>query len=328
MQFSLVIKGRKGWLDAVRCLAIIFVVYGHCAWEILPQVFLFIGPVKIPLFLAISGYLINTSKRLGQFLKSLTLTTILPWLVLGWIRIPFLVPSRGWDYLLTGTIRLLTGEDLWFMPFFIIAETLHFCLRKYVSRDWLVVLIAFALSAAGLTLGHFGLLDTAMVNRALTAQPFFLTGYFFRKYEDRIIRVKWIYILLAAAAYFGLCLLGQRIFGSFVIDVHLNMYPDIPYTLILIFGGCLILFTAARKANFQSWITSFIGQNTLVIYLWSGASIAILSALFSRLGWDIPLNGWTALFYTAWACLLCGFCSVLINGLIRRGNSSQAIRRN
>ena len=318
MQISLIKEGRKGWIDALRCLAIILVVFGHCAGEKLPCYFLLAGPVEIPLFLVISGYLLNTEKSFPRFLSSLCKTAIIPWLVLGWIRIPFLVPSRGWDYLLTGTLRLLTGEDLWFMPFFIIAETLHFCIRKYSGRISLAVLLCFAASSAGLLLHKFGRLNLIMINRALTAQPIFLIGYFFRKYESQLIRIKWGYILLAACAYLGLCFCALLLFNDFTIEVHLNQYPVLPYSLLLILLGCLVLFTAACKADFRTAITSFIGQNTLVIYLWSGAAVALLAGALARLGWNVPDNAWMGLIYTVWACGICGCCSVVFNAMTDR----------
>ena len=318
MPLKFIKEGRKGWIDTLRCLAIILVVFGHCAGETLPHYFLLAGPVEIPLFLVISGYLLNTDKTFRQFLLSLSRTVIFPWLVLGWIRIPFLVPSRGWDYLMTGTLRLLSGEDLWFMPFFIIAETLHFCIRKYSARIWLSVLLCFTAFSAGLLLHRNGWLDFAMINRALTVQPFFLIGYFFRKYESHLIRIRWGYIILAAGVYLGLCFCAPLLFGPFEIEVHLNQYPVLPYSLLLILLGCLVLFTAACKADFRTAITSFIGQNTLVIYLWSGAAVALLAGTLARLGWNVPDNGWTGLIYTAWACGICGCCSILFNAMTNR----------
>ena len=327
MPLKLVREGRKGWIDALRCLAILLVVFGHCGGESVPQYFLFSGPVEIPLFLVISGYLLNTEKTFRQFLSSLTRTVILPWLILGWIRIPFLVPSRGWDYLFTGTLRMLTGEDLWFMPFFILAETLHFCLRKYGRRIWITVSLCFLASAAGLLLHRQGWLNTAMINRALTVQPLFLIGLFFRKYEHTMVRIHWGYIIGAALAYFALCFCAPLMFGPFEIEVHLNRYPVLPYSMLLILLGNLVLFTAACKANFHSAVTSFIGQNTLIIYLWSGAFISILTGGMARLGWHIPDNGWTALLYTLLSCAVCGFCSVLINGLLLRRKPSNSASR-
>ena len=311
MRFSLVKEGRKGWLDVLRGLAILLVVYGHHVGDC-PGFFLYSSPVKIPLFFAISGYLLNSERTLVDFMKRMARTLIVPWLLLGIARVLFLMPFRGWDYFGTGVIRLLTGDDLWFMPCFILAEILHFLLRKYCHPTWLLVLLSFAAFAAGLFLHRIGWLNICMVNRALSVQPFFLTGYFFRRYEDVLIRMKWGYILLGALAYTGLCFLAPYLFPSFELDVHRNLFVCPPYCLALIFLGCTTLFIAARKALVNTPVLRFCGQNTLVIYLWSGGAAEILARGISYWGWTLPENVWTAFLFLVWACITCAFCSVLL----------------
>ena len=49
---------RLAWIDVLRALAIILVVFGHqVGGEIV--FFLFTSPVKMPLFFAISGYVFS-----------------------------------------------------------------------------------------------------------------------------------------------------------------------------------------------------------------------------------------------------------------------------
>ena len=83
-------KHRKLWLDALRGVAMILVVYGHCVrdWDVY---FLFTSPVKMPLFFIISSYLFNPrSGEQGKFFKNLFFKLVVPWMVLG--MFPYIHP--------------------------------------------------------------------------------------------------------------------------------------------------------------------------------------------------------------------------------------------
>ena len=58
------INKRIDWLDALKAIALIFVVFGHILLEG-SEYFVVTSPVKIPLFFAVSGYLFSIKK--GEF---------------------------------------------------------------------------------------------------------------------------------------------------------------------------------------------------------------------------------------------------------------------
>ena len=311
MQISLVKGNRKGWIDALRGIAMFLVVFGHSITPP-PGYFLFTSPLRMPLFFALSGFLLKDSKTLREFALTIFRGILIPWLILGSVRLLILLPVRGWNSLLPGFIKLLTGEDLWFMPCFIIAVMIHFLLRKWLKKTVWMGLAAFISFFAGYFLHRWGILNYATFHQALTVQPFFFIGFLYRKQEKFFQKLSWIYIALGALLYTGLHIMATRIFPSTVIDVQLIKYYNIPLCLFLSFLGVLVMFTAAEKSDFHSKILSFIGQNTLVIYIWSGGAITILTILMAKLGWDMPVNGWTALLKAVVACFICGLCSVIL----------------
>lgn len=317
MAITLVNQRRKGWIDALRGLAMFLVVFGH-ALDVNPKpdYFLFTSPLRMPLFFAISAYLLNDTKTLKQFLINLARGFIVPWMILGMVRVVIMIPFKGGSYLWEGFLRLLTGEDLWFMPCYLIAVILHFIIRKYLKKEVWITLASFVAFLLGLVLHQKGFLGKTMINQALTVQPFFLIGYLFRSKESFFLLMRWSSIALAGTLYLALYVLATRIFPSTLIDIHLIQYYNIPLCLFLSFLGVWTLFSATAKADFKSWTLSFIGQNTLVIYIWSGGAITILFKLFSLIGWNLPINGWTALLLTVCTCLLCGISSVLLTNYV------------
>ena len=75
-------KARLDWLDVLRAMAMLFVIYGHISK--LGEFYLFTNPIKIPLFFAISGFLMygregNPKVFFSRMLKRI----IIPWLILA-----------------------------------------------------------------------------------------------------------------------------------------------------------------------------------------------------------------------------------------------------
>ena len=84
---------RKSWLDALRAMAMLYVVFGHQA-QWCEAFFLFTTPIKIPLFFAISGYLFNYYN--GQqvlFFKNCFFKLVFPFFFLVTIPAFFFVPA-------------------------------------------------------------------------------------------------------------------------------------------------------------------------------------------------------------------------------------------
>lgn len=303
---------RKPWLDALRGLAILLVVYGHCI-NGMTSYYVFTSPVKMPLFFAITGYVFNVNGGSKKFINQLVKKVVIPWLALGLIPVLFFIPFNGFGYFWNYFLMLLSGQKLWFMPCFIIAEIIHYFIRRYLQLDLSIIIASLFCFAAGIVLSNNCILDYAMFNRALTVQPFFLIGYFFNKYEDVFMKIKWWVIIFAFVIYLLLCFMGMKIYPGEVIDVHNNRYFNVPFCLILIMLGCLILFTSASKMQFKSTIMSIIGQNTLVLYCLHSYSFLILNVCLIMISFEMPVTWYSALIELIWATIICGLLALLIN---------------
>lgn len=288
---------RKLWLDALRGVAMLLVVYGHSVkgWT---EYYVFTSPIKMPMFFLISGYLFKP--RGGDqkaFFKSIFLKLVVPWLVLGLIH--HTNPT-------TRFLNLISGKALWFMPCFIIAEIVWFYIHKLFKRDWLIVVAGLVVSGIGLVLAHFHLLRYAMFNTALVVQAFFVLGFLMRKYED-VFDKKWrvwvpvvLVLFVLMGVYVLTCGTGRPL------DVHLNRYPNLAFCTATIIVGCVTLFTLFRKVNIAPRWLVYVGQNTLAIYILHGMVLFLFNKYSARIGldasWPLPLLG---LVKTVVACLLC-----------------------
>ena len=306
-----IIVDRKLWLDALRGIAIILVVYGHCVqgWT---EFFVFTSPVKMPLFFAISGYLFKP--RGGnqlQFYKSIFLKLVVPWLVLG--MIPF-------THQLERFSDLVAGKPFWFMPCLIISEIIWFYVHKFAKNDTQIVLLGCILCILGFVLHHFNVLRYATINTAFIVQFFFVLGYMVRKHENYLLEKSRVLLPSNIIVYLLLGISILFVWPGQSLDVHLNRYCNIPVCACMIILGCTSLFVGFNKGGLAPRWLVYVGQNTLLIYMLGGLGFGIynrLVALCSLPTLPLPVYGiLKATFSIISCCLLAWFANRYIPEIV------------
>lgn len=258
---------RKAWIDGLRGLAMIVVVYGHCLLDHdkceASIFYVFAYPFNVILFFAISGFLFKT--RDGDtyyFFKNLFLRLVIPWMVLG------LFPYYN---IMQKLPLLLSGKALWFMPTLIFAEIIWFYIHKYSKSSIQIVLLGIFSAIFGMIMYNRGLLNYGMINRALTLQYIFVIGYLVKQYEGevkQIFRLKYmlpVVMLYVSGGGYYLCYYPCEFY-----DAHFNRYLFIPLTFGLILTGLIIAFSTFMNLKRIPMSLVYIGQNTLFIYIFSG----------------------------------------------------------
>ena len=301
---------RLDWIDALRALAIILVVFGHCSKDS-HFFFLFTSPVKMPLFFAISAFLFKDVSSTFLYLKGVFLKLVVPWFFLGLFPTILSIPVKGLGYCFDYFLAMLKGDVIWFMPCFIIAQIIQFLLRKIFKKTCALALAMLLCSAFGLLLAHAKLGHLAMFNNALVVQAFYLIGFLFKNQSPFFARIKTIHVVVGCLVYVLLCVLSEILFPGMHIDVHLNYYYNFLLCFVLIYLGTFLLFIIASKLKNFSFISK-IGQNTLVIYIWHGYAVALLVVILKKLGVDDHLYG-LALVKTLFACIACCLVSIVMN---------------
>lgn len=300
---------RKDYIDALRGLAMLIVVYGHCLLEKsrvdYAAYFVFTSPWNVALFFTISGYLFKIKGRsFLSFFKYIIMRLVVPWLVLG------LFPYYNSIERLP---LLLSGETLWFMPALIIGEMIWYIINKVCKEkvQW-TVLCGLCCTVIGLVMYRLGLLNYAMVNRAFAIQWLFVIGCLIRNYEDIIVEKAKVFISFCFVLYIGLGVAFLLMYPNEFYDVHLNRYYCLPITWSLIISGIILVFMIARRiSKFPKWLV-LVGQNTLIIYILHGYGRLAFSKLLSFIPRPSSIGyPMIAVLETAFACAVC-----LLLGLI------------
>lgn len=312
---TLVEKRSKPWVDGLRGLAMLFVLLGHVG---MPGWFYVItSPIKIPLFFAITGYLFRDrgGKQL-EFFGKLLLHLVLPWLLLSMIpAIPDAFtegPRSLWNHFLD----VVTGEVAWYMPCCIIAQVLHFYVRKLCRHTTAVAVASVLLAVLGYVLGMFHILDTAMFNRALVCQLFLLVGFLFNRWEGKNVLTGWLGAVLGLLVFGTLCALSMKLFPGQIMDVRDNDFYHLPMCLLLIWVGCLMVMTWGSCMGKAPAALRFVGQNTLIFYIWQPYPWAATKKMLSLFGSPIPV-GWAGKALEVGVTIAaCTGVAILINWLI------------
>lgn len=302
---------RLEWIDALRGMAMLFVLYGHMIPEVTPF-FVFTSPIKIPLFFAITGYVFNQNRTdFVDFVRKLSVGIIVPWIFLYMSPIVALSPLRGSGTITDGLYKMLSGAAAWYMPCCVIAETIHYLiLKSSKGREVLVCVASLFLAGIGFVLGRMHLLDFAMLNRALVAQSFILIGYVMRevpsKPDERPI------LRLGGLLYLTLCVLSLIFYPEQSMDVHLNRYYNIVLCSALIAIGCVTVFMLFKRVTKFPKFLSFIGQNTLVYYIWGGYAQRLMRKAFGFFGIDMINNSCLSVLGLIGSCTILGAASLFL----------------
>lgn len=302
---------RKAWIDVLRALAMLFVMYGHI---IAPDkaYYVFTSPIKIPLFFAISGYVFNDRKgNVGEFLLRLLKTLVIPWLVLNLAQAVLLIP-QGMGKIMEYVVEILVGKRCWYLPCCIVAEILFFFGLKFLKKQWKIVVFALAMTLVGLLLPESEIFDLFKFRTALVAQSYLLIGYVFKKNEDFVDRLNNGWIIGGAAAYVLLGVLTLWLYPGQCLDVNTGEYYNYPICAAMIFLGCVLMFALFRKIKRFPKVLELLGRNTLVFYIFHAQVIYA----FSLVGVVLPAVLWGKIGKLLLSCAGCAVIAAVLNRIL------------
>ncbi len=267
---------RQDWIDVLRALAMAFVVYTHQVpdWT---EFAVFASPITIPLFFALTGYVSNYSHTGMVFFKNMLRRIVIPWLIITIVPEFISYIINGWDvetiasHTLQYSWEVLSGQETWYFPCYIIATTIFFCLNKiYKNNQWILIIISLMLFPIGLGLVYLGFSNIFMISTALCVQPYICLGKIFKTYIENnayVSRHKNIVMLVGVAVYLGSGILSIVLYPGQCLDVHLNKYYNFLLCGIMIIVGIYTLFFLSKSLKKHLKPFVIVGRNTFVIYL-------------------------------------------------------------
>ena len=303
---------RLKWIDALRALAMFFVVLGHL-YSGSSIYFTLTGPIKMPLFYILAGYVMNINKDYNRFFKGLFLRIYVPYIIFSLVLIKSLRYIILADYNGLGIYLsdLLTGKILWFIPSFIITQIIVMLLHKICRDQKIILLLSALLFVVGYLTADIELMDIWCINTAFTSVIYMNYGRFLKNNllqwqtgENRLC-------IAFASLYIVGILVSVIFYPGASMDMHSIIYYNVPICLFLIAVGALLCINISKKIKWNKVLDywTVFGQETLIVYLIHGS---LLSALSKTLGIILPYNKLSfviCLVYSVARCMLGTFIS-------------------
>lgn len=297
-------------------MAMLFVIYGHF-YRGDPDYFYWTGPVKIPLFFVISGYLLGEKDdSLKTFFRRVLKGLVIPWLSLALLPELCCIPFKGVSYFLTALVQILNGEKYWYMPCCMIARILFVLLRKLTRKTWLLSIVSMGLTVLGYLAAQFERLDLFNLNTALVCQSFLLLGLLLNKLEHKLQKLKLWLPLGCIAGYAAAVTVGVLLLPGQGMDVQHSVYYSVPLCALQILLGSVALFALAPRLKRYPKALTFVGQNTLVFYIYHTWVRTVFDVALQLLGMKLPNNWYVGLAMTLVACVGCGVAAAVLNWLL------------
>lgn len=304
---------RKNWLDSLRALAMLMVVITHTstAENLLFQL---TAVVKMPLFFAISGYLLRENEKRTplEYARDRFMRLMVPYFALSVVSVPIVMAFRmHWGEgaraaLVWNAKTILRGDLAWYLPCLFINELIVYALRR-IRPVW-ARLAGFALAtAAGILLLRPGNPLPWRPEIALCMLPFTLLGRAFaRRGDEKPFR--WTQI--AGAGVPAAALLAIQICAGLAsVDVNADAFACLPLNLVAGLACVAFLFMLLPRLPSARWML-WIGRNTLVIYMFHDYPVVALCEAVERL--SLPSPGANLLVAAAISAISIALCAIPI----------------
>lgn len=264
-------KSRFQYIDIMKGILILLVVYGHTAWqahevgihnqtiEILGQISFFYEPFYMAAFFAITGYCSNFKKSYKDFLISDIKTLLFPsvslcvvaafirYLIMGEIDLSWITPHR--------LLRFCSLH--WFLPALFWAKQIHFFLHRF--NQYVVSIIYIFLAFVGFYLvGH-----TTEYWWFYHALMFVIYLQFGSLIKSIPIPSKSIYVILYLVVVIALLTITGNV-PKVTSETNMQGW-QMPIFILTSCIGTLGMFWISQKIHTCKFLEYF-GRNSIVIY--------------------------------------------------------------
>ena len=273
-----VYNNREYKYDNIKFILIFLVLFAHIieSVEKFDGLYLIIYSFHIPVFVFVSGYFAKGNKK--SIIKSIIIYIIFETLY-------FLI----YKFVLHEQITLNYFQPIWIL-WYIFALAIWNCLIFFIKKlnltikkVYIMIVITFLLSLICGYIDEFGYYLS--LSRIIAFFPFFLLGYFSKntnikivKKDDKNIRKYIVYLCIAIICIFYFISLSyiDKIWFYNSYSYANGGYSIIFRFFLSLFSLCMI-FIFNNYVSSKKMLISYIGKNTLFIYLFHGIIIKLLN---------------------------------------------------
>lgn len=289
-------KERIMWPDQAKGIEILLIFTAHFWLEEMGRANL-LGQLMtlsaLTVFYFTSGYFCNGQFEFKRWLKHHAYTLLLPYLVASlvfWV-LHFVQGHPGSVDRFLGIFLQLPDTPWeggrWFVPSFFVAKLVfNFTASRCKDNSRMLYVLCIGYAAAAWV---YTLLDGPRlpwnIEAALFAQPFFAMGYYWKhgmeqRYEAFAAGKKTMIIFGAAVAFIALAALNLKL-GGRTVDYHSRVLNE----FFTAYGAsACALFLILRLSIKKNRFLAFVGQNSLVYYMYTGLAGAVTSRAAAILG--------------------------------------------
>lgn len=286
-------KGRIIWLDIVKLFAIVLVVYGHCIQQfdgnyLESSLFVAIYSFHMPLFMMLSGYVLNYNKLLNYkgVLTKRFCQLILP--SLFWITIIYVIENAIDVRHLPFSRALWYG--LWFLKSLFACTLILVIPMRFIRNKYFSLTISLILSQMTVFIPHLWFLQLNVMLPSLMAGMFVKDIFVKSKKQTVIITIVSFIVFLFLLHSFDKDILYPNMF-LMLSDNWIDQYYIQLYKVIIgisggisILGLFKILFESAEPQIFKR--LSVLGRFTLEIYILQSLILEVLLSHYLEISPD------------------------------------------
>ncbi len=250
---------RLAWLDMVKGVAIMMVVYVHCTSQ---PAFInkWICTFFMPLFFIAAGYTYRLKKG---FFRYNVKRVLVPYYLWGMVGVLFGIMRRvkDHDFLIGDTVtrfvafllgRTMDNYPLWFLVAFFVAKTVYDGINALTERVAVKNPLLFEVACVVLftTIGYFFSQHKTFgfclyrADDGLVMLPFFLFGKLLARYTKDCAPGKWKTAVFALVMLAGNMLFGMAL--NSLVSVNSSEYGNIAFFYLSAVMGTLFIFSMCR----------------------------------------------------------------------------------
>lgn len=273
---SNILENRIGYIDRMRGIAILLVIFEHCIGILDNPLAKLILSFHMPLFFFISGMVFRPS---GGVFRKKAKTILIPQITLGVIGV-LVTWLLDVHYLKRiAEVNVLAEFSAWFLPVLFICEIImNYVIPKVRNNVFLIVfaIISFVI---------FCFLDTnkiIYIQQIFAAIVFAILGYLCRPYLDRCNENKSSFSKISGLGILLILFVAILSSMNLPIGMYMNQYGNKPLFLITAILGILSIAEISLSIG-NSKILQYLGRVSIILYVYQFTVIRFVMAIINRL---------------------------------------------